>query len=440
MIADLQHDHDIKFVSNLDQFEKKLHMNLENRKNAVKNWKKLRLLIVLLIICGKSYDCDKLEDDRNLEDEVKKPRLVERIAPYIIHPKRPKKLLFDLIIGIFFLISYLVDPFIFAFYYEPYEYTSIQNLQMVLCSVFLINGFVTIFTGVKREDHVIEDLDEYSRLGKQEKKEKEIENDLRRKKLDALKSQIAGNLGNIDDPTLHRDCCYLLGNYFKRDGIFDLLANLPLLLYTAIMIYGKDDWHIWDVYETWQFQWCYNLVFLRLYNVKRVATSLYIIFEDLQEVFYTYRYSLSNICQWTISALYLVGFIHYFACGWIYVANRKKMIGYGHFHEFSDWESFFIRYAESWYTMTTTISTVGYGDYKGYYDDDGHWAVEMTYLYFVIITGLILFSLVTEMIFSYKSMLTLQDIMTSKAKGMEIFMYEVSLRRKDKVMPMDKIN
>ena len=188
MIADLQHDHDIKFVSNLDQFEKKLHNNLKDREKAVKNWKRLRLLIVLLIICGKSYDCDKLEDDRNLEDEVKKPSLVERIAPYIIHPKRPKKLLFDLIIGIFFLISYLVDPFIFAFYYEPYEYTSIQNLQMVLCSVFLINGFVTIFTGVKREDHVIEDLDEYSRLGKEEKKEKEIENDLRRKKLEALKS------------------------------------------------------------------------------------------------------------------------------------------------------------------------------------------------------------------------------------------------------------
>ena len=86
----------------------------------------------MLIICGKSFDCDKLEDDRNMEYEKKKPKLVEKIAPYIIHPMRPKKLLFDLIIGIFYLMSYLVDPFIFAFYYEPYEYRNIHNLQMVV--------------------------------------------------------------------------------------------------------------------------------------------------------------------------------------------------------------------------------------------------------------------------------------------------------------------
>ena len=148
------------------------------------------------------------------------------------------------------------------------------------------------------------------------------------------------------------------------------------------------------------------------------------------------------MCQWMISALDLVAFLHYFACGWIYIANRKKMIGYGHYHEFQDWESFFTRYIESLYFMTTTISTVGYGfgNDKGFKSNEGHWAVEMTYLYFVIIAGIILFSLVTEMIFSYKSMLTVYDIMNGKSKEMEIFMYEISLRRKDKMLDMGMIN
>ena len=90
--------------------------------------------------------------------------------------------------------------------------------------------------------------------------------------------------------------------------------------------------------------------------------------------------------------------------------------------------------------MTTTISTVGYGDYKGYYDNDGHWAVEMIYLIVVIVAGIILFSLVTEMIFSYRSMLTIEDIMNSVGKNMEIFMYDVSLGRKDKVLDKEYID
>ena len=56
-------------------------------------------------------------------------------------------------------------------------------------------------------------------------------------------------------------------------------------------------------------------------------------------------------------------------------------------------------YVESFYLITTTITSVGYGDFKGYYDNDGAWAIEMVFLIFVIIFGIMLFSIVTKEIF-----------------------------------------
>lgn len=62
------------------------------------------------------------------------------------------------------------------------------------------------------------------------------------------------------------------------------------------------------------------------------------------------------------------------------------------------------------YFITTTITTVGYGDWKGFHDDEGDWSVEMLYAIFVTIFGIVLFSSVTNEIFSYQSLLTIENI------------------------------
>ena len=103
---------------------------------------------------------------------------------------------------------------------------------------------------------------------------------------------------------------------------------MPIFFYTIIAIYRDDDWHIDDAHEGYLFQICFNMVHLRLYNIKRVKASLELIFEDLMEIFYHHKYALSNICGWTISAVSLIGFLHYFACGWCWIATRKRMLGY----------------------------------------------------------------------------------------------------------------
>ena len=62
--------------------------------------------------------------------------------------------------------------------------------------------------------------------------------------------------------------------------------------------------------------------------------------------------------------------------------------------------------------MTSTISTVGYGadDQHGYIDNSGVWLAEMCCLTFIMMSGIILFSLVTNEIFTYKKVLTVGQI------------------------------
>ena len=111
------------FVKKLEQYESRLHDDLEVRSRAINNWKKLRILLILLSICGGKLNDD---DDGNgkvsnqYENDKKKTKSCkESIAPYIISPFNKKKILWDTIIGLVYLISYFVDPYVACFFGRP---------------------------------------------------------------------------------------------------------------------------------------------------------------------------------------------------------------------------------------------------------------------------------------------------------------------------------
>ena len=56
--------------------------------------------------------------------------------------------------------------------------------------------------------------------------------------------------------------------------------------------------------------------------------------------------------------------------------------------------------------MTTTISTVGYGDMKGF-EVEGDKSAEMIFLMLATFAGILLFTIVTNEIFKYKEVKTL---------------------------------
>ena len=58
--------------------------------------------------------------------------------------------------------------------------------------------------------------------------------------------------------------------------------------------------------------------------------------------------------------------VHYFACGLLLIHRIKEELNHVTFaYQYNDDVS---DYVESLYLITTTISTVGYGDYKGFFD------------------------------------------------------------------------
>ena len=103
---------------------------------------------------------------------------------------------------------------------------------------------------------------------------------------------------------------------------------------------------------------------------------------------------IDNMCKWESAILMFVLTLHYLACGWIYIYYTKTFYDRVTI-EFSDTTNRAI-YVDSIYLMMTTMSTVGYGDFKGFIGDTGDYAHEMVYLYFAIFLGILLFSIVKD--------------------------------------------
>ena len=124
--------------------------------------------------------------------------------------------------------------------------------------------------------------------------------------------------------------------------------------------------------------------------------------------------------------------IHYFACGMVLIHRIKEELHYTTFaYTYNDDAS---DYVESVYLVTATITSVGYGDFKGFFDDKGNCLPEMLYLYTVTLFGIILFSSVTKEIFTYKKLYTIEQLVKIRCKAMEEYLNSVSRVMKEKAL------
>ena len=85
--------------------------------------------------------------------------------------------------------------------------------------------------------------------------------------------------------------------------------------------------------------------------------------------------------------------------------------------------------------MTTTISTIGYGDFKGFIDTEGVWGIEMIYMFLVTYGGIMLFASVTREIFTYNKLRTVNKMIAKRMTDMENYLVDIGNTRKDKRFP-----
>ena len=51
------------------------------------------------------------------------------LAPYIINPTSRWKVIWDIQMGLWYLLAYIIDPLVLAFFFKPLEYKAINNFQ-----------------------------------------------------------------------------------------------------------------------------------------------------------------------------------------------------------------------------------------------------------------------------------------------------------------------
>lgn len=134
--------------------------------------------------------------------------------------------------------------------------------------------------------------------------------------------------------------------------------------------------------------------------------------------------------------------VHFLACGWLLFKNYRRfetdLDNYTEF--FTDYSSRSSMYVDSFYMVVSTISTVGYGDFKAFVDTEGRWTGEMIFLIFGTVIGILLFSSVTNEIFSYRKLLTVSELVKQHVTEVEIYLYEISSQRKGVNLPMKIID
>lgn len=129
--------------------------------------------------------------------------------------------------------------------------------------------------------------------------------------------------------------------------------------------------------------------------------------------------------------------IHCFACGWILLSSFEEDENKGILQTSEDKR---VIYLDAIYFITTTITTVGYGDFKGLPNTEHNWSAQMFYLIIVTVTGILLFSVISNEIFSYKKIKTVREMVVENVGNIEEFLYEISLKVKNRNLSLDLIN
>ena len=97
--------------------------DLNLRKRAIANWKKIKILLLLLKMCGGKHQISISDANNDNEEKqvykTKKVSCKEKIAPYILRPDGRFMIFWSILMGEVYLVCLVLDPLIFVFNLKP---------------------------------------------------------------------------------------------------------------------------------------------------------------------------------------------------------------------------------------------------------------------------------------------------------------------------------
>ena len=223
---------DLQYVQGLDQWTSQLFNSLEVRRRAVANWKRLKIVLVLMKVCGNNLQ--PRGEDQQADDDVviKKPVTFRSwFAKYIIKPTNGYKILWDILLGVIYFLSYLIDPLAFAHMFVPLRFTSVNLIQRIFSVMLMIDLVLQFVTAVKFEQASLsnEEEDEHDvskkRSGRKGKKQRVgSTRDIRREQSAAT--------DDLQDPVWIKDVIEIWKkNLGSPSTLIDFVATWPIFIY-----------------------------------------------------------------------------------------------------------------------------------------------------------------------------------------------------------------
>lgn len=150
---------DVEADAYLESFNEELYERLMVRKKAISNWKRLKIVIVILRMCNGKMN----EDEKEKEEEEEKEDMEATfkfdllMSKYIRLPNDRYILIWSVFMSIIYLASIFIDTVIIAFDFEPMTDMGMATAQSVLSLIMFFDICVTFFTSVPRQSEIVED-------------------------------------------------------------------------------------------------------------------------------------------------------------------------------------------------------------------------------------------------------------------------------------------
>ena len=178
------------------------------------------------------------------------------------------------------------------------------------------------------------------------------------------------------------------GSFFIGYFLFDCLACVPVLFYEASDGFTNDEDIIMDHIESQQYKVFWGLKLFKFLMLSRIMESLRFIENLLKDQYVESSFAVENAMGYLRAAGEFIIMIHIFSCMWLFVGQLE----FQYFFLADPYDHDAHMYVDAIYFVTTTMTSVGYGDISAF----GSGEISMGVVMFTQFFGMLGFSIVKQ--------------------------------------------
>ena len=153
------------------------------------------------------------------------------------------------------------------------------------------------------------------------------------------------------------------GSFFIGYFLFDCLACIPVLVYEAVDGFSTKDDVVQDHIDSTQYKVFWGFKIFKFLMLSRILASLNFIETLMKDRFVEQSFTVENFMGYLRAAGEFIIMIHLFSCGWLFVGQMEDQFYYNNANTYATNVDL---YVESIYFVTTTMTSVGYGDISAF--------------------------------------------------------------------------